>query len=123
MNTTTLSSPAVEASTSPTMQPRYDIQRTTEATTVQVALPGVPKELISVSFEKGILSVKGVRRANRPDNWKPVHRELSDVDFSLHLRLTGPVDEDKLAAAYADGVLTLTLPIRESAKPRLIAVN
>lgn len=105
------------------MQPRYDIQRTSEATIVNVTLPGVPKDLISVSLDKGILSVKGVRRANRPDSWKPVHRELSDVDFALRLRLTGPVDEDRLSASCSDGILTLTVPVRESAKPRLIAVN
>lgn len=122
MNTTT-SSPNGTHTSNPTMQPRYQVERSDDSTIVRVALPGVPKDLVSISFDKGVLTVKGSRRSNRPDSWRVVHRELADVDFALNLRLASQVDVDKLTAAYEDGVLSLTLPVRESAKPRLIAVN
>lgn len=121
MNTNSATTTA--ETTLPTMQPRFNVERSEDQTVVQVALPGVPKDLIQIAFDKGILSVKSVRRANRPESWRPVHRELADVDYALQLRLTGPVDEEKLSATSSDGILTITLPVRESAKPRLIAVN
>lgn len=122
MNTPNTSTTATPSSM-PTMQPRFHIDRSEDKTVVQVALPGVPKELIEIAFDKGILSVNGVRRTSRPDSWRAVHRELADVDFNLQLRLTGPVDVEKLSASHEDGILSITLPVRESAKPRLIAVN
>jgi HSP20 family protein len=122
MNTTT-QAPTEATNSQPVMQPSYHVERQQDATIVNVAMPGVPKDLVSIAFEKGVLSVKGVRRANRPDAWRTVRRELSDLDYALHLRLNGPIDDEKLTASYADAVLTITLPVRESAKPRLIAVN
>ena len=122
MNTTANSSNN-GLSAAPTMQPRYQVQRGEDDTIVRVALPGVPKDLVSISFDKGVLAVKGSRRSNRPESWRVVHRELADVDFALNLRLACQVDVDRLTASYEDGILTITLPVRENAKPRLIAIN
>ncbi len=58
----------------------------------------------------------------RPD-WKPLYRELSDVNYQLKLKLNVPVEDSKLSAKLEDGVLTLTLPVKEAAKPRTIAVS
>ncbi len=116
MNTTT-------CNTAATVTPCYTVLPQEDAYIVKIDLPGASKDRTTLSLEDNILSVKANRRSERPKSWNPVHRELSDADYSLRLRLSIPVDEARLTAQLADGVLTLTLPLRESAKPRQIPLN
>ena len=104
-------------------KPRYGIQSNDQAYTVQVELPGVAKEGVSIDYEADVLTIKGQRKSTVPDGWKPLHRELNDQGYVLRLRLNAPVDESKLSAQFADGLLAVQLPIREAAKPRRIEVN
>jgi len=83
----------------------------------------VPKSGVKIDFEDNLLTVQGRRNATVPDTWKALHRELSTSDYQLRLRLNAPVDEDKLKASMESGILTLELPIRETAKPRRIEVQ
>ena len=57
------------------------------------------------------------------EGMKALHRELSPLNYLLRLRLNTPVDEDKMTAKLEDGVLSITLPLKEAAKPRQITVN
>jgi HSP20 family protein len=124
--TATCNPPASNATSSETfstVRPRYAVTGGPEAYVVRVELPGVPKDAVSIDIDKNILSITGTRKNAVPESWKPLHRELNDLGYTLRLKLNAPVDEDKLNAQLADGVLTLTLPIREAAKPRRIEVN
>ena len=105
------------------LKPRYAVTSDEHAYTVRVELPGVVKEDIAIDFEQDVLSLKANRRSSVPDTWKPLHIELNTLGFALRLKLNSRVDEDKLGAQFTDGVLTLTLPIREAVKPRRIEVN
>ena len=112
------------AATSPELRkPRYDVRSAEDAYTIRVELPGVAKDTVSIDYDQGVLTLQAQQRASVPETWKPLHRELNDQGYQLRLKLNAPVDEDKLVAQLADGVLTLTLPIREAAKPRRIEVN
>jgi HSP20 family protein len=102
---------------------RYSADGTDQAYTIKVELPGVAKDSISIDFDQGVLTIQGQRKSTAPESWKPLHRELNDLGYALRLRLNSQVDEDKVSAQFADGVLTLTLPVRETAKPRQITVN
>lgn len=104
-------------------KPRYEVQSATDAYTIRVELPGVPKDALSIDYDQDVLTIQGQRKAAAPENWKPLHRELNDLGYVLRLKLNAPVDEDELVAQLADGVLTLNLPIREAAKPRRIEIN
>ena len=115
--TTTCTPPTRTVATTP----RYQVTRQPENWTVSIDLPGVPKDQVSVSHEKNLLTVEG-RRGTSPTGWKALHRELTDVDFRLVLRLHELADSERLSASMADGVLTLSVPVKESAKPRQIAV-
>jgi len=112
---------ATEALTS--VKPRYAVSNGNESYVVRVELPGVSKDAVSIDFDKSVLTIKSARKNAVPDSWKPLHRELNDLGYTLRLKLNAPVDEEKLNAHLTDGVLTLTLPIREAAKPRRIEVN
>ena len=106
-----------------TLKPRYAVTSDEHAYSVRVELPGVAKEDVSIDFEQDVLSLKAARKSAVPETWKPLHKELNHLGFALRLKLNSHVDEDKLTAKLEDGVLTLTLPIREVAKPRRIEVN
>ena len=114
---------APEAETRPLRRPRYQIDNTAEAHTVRVELPGVAKRDVDLKLAEGILHLRAARACAAPESWKPLHRELSDNGYELHLRLNDRVDESRLSASLEDGVLTVVLPVKDAAKPRTIAIS
>lgn len=105
------------------MKPRYAVDGSDEAYEVRVELPGVPKDGITVDLDENILTLRAKRKAGAQEGWKTLHREMSELDFLLRLRLSAPVEESKMSAALDNGVLTLRLPVKEAAKPRRIEVQ
>ena len=106
-----------------TLNPRYAVTSNDQAYVVRVELPGVAKDAVKIDADKGVLTLQAARKNAVPETWKALHRELNDLGYTLRLKLNTQVDEDKLSAQFADGVLTLTWPVREAAKPRRIEVN
>lgn len=106
-----------------TLKPCYAVTSNDQAYMVAVELPGVAKDAVKIAAEKGVLTIQAARKSTVPETWKALHRELNDLGYTLRLKLNPQVDEDKLSAQLVDGVLTLTLPVRETAKPRRIEVN
>jgi len=104
-------------------RPAYAISETEENYTLTVDLPGVTKENLTVTAENGVLTVTGTRTWRQPEGWTPLHLESTDTGYSLALSYKDAIDADKISAAFADGVLRLTLPKSESRKPRKIAVT
>jgi HSP20 family protein len=74
-------------------------------------------------LDDGVLHLTAPRRSTVPENWKPLHRELSDAGYELRLKLNDRVDESRLSAGLEDGVLTLVLPVKETVKPRSISLQ
>jgi HSP20 family protein len=104
-------------------KPLYNVNGNTDAYEVRVEMPGVPKSGVKLDLEDNILTVRGERSSTVREGMKALHRELSPLNFLLRLRLNTPVDEDKMTAKLEDGVLSITLPLKEAAKPRQITVN
>lgn len=119
----TATSPSPAVASSELRKPRYDVRNAEDAYTIRVELPGVTKDSVTIDYDQGVLTLQAQRKAAAPETWKPLHRELNDQSYLLRLKLNAPVDEDKLVAQLVDGVLTLTLPVREAAKPRRIEIN
>ena len=107
----------------PATKPRYFVDGTKEAYEVRVELPGVAKEGVSINLEENVLTIHAKRKSAAPAESRPLHRELSDLDFTLRLRLNTEVDEEKMTAALDHGMLTLRLPVKETSKPRRIEVQ
>lgn len=106
-----------------TQKPIYHIHGNENAYEVRVELPGVPKHGVNIHLEDGILTIRGERASAAPDSWKPLHTEISTLDFLLRLRLNTPVDEERLKASVENGILSVELPIKEAAKARRIEVQ
>jgi HSP20 family protein len=101
-----------------------DVTETEDEVSVLVDLPGLNKEDIKVSVENNVLSIVGEKSKADDTEGKRYHRaERVTGSFKRTLRLPAVVDASKIAAAYKDGVLALTLPKSEVAKPRPIAIQ
>ena len=104
--------------------PALDLIENKDGFVATVELPGLKKNAIEVSFEDGVLTVSGERKAEERKNTEGAHRtERVFGSFSRSVRPPKPVDETKVKAAYKDGILTVTLPIAEVAKPKQIEVK
>ncbi len=104
--------------------PRVDVTETEHDFTVHAELPGLRKEDIQVTLEDNLLTIAGERK--REDEQKDeqfYRRERAYGTFKRSFGLGTEVDADKIAANYKDGILTLTLPKSEAAKPRQIDVS
>lgn len=127
MNTTCCNTPNTvatpETETRPARRPRYQVEHSPEAHTVRVDLPCVTKEAVRLNLEDGVLHLSASRSNSVPENWKALHRELSDAGYELRLKLNDRVDDSRLTASLEDGVLTLVLPVKESVKPRTISIQ
>jgi HSP20 family protein len=91
---------------------------------IKAELPDVPREDISVTVEQNTLMIKGAKKTPADvaeDQFKRVERRFGA--FSRSFTLPSTVDAAKVSADYRNGVLTVTLPYREEAKPRSIAVD
>jgi HSP20 family protein len=91
---------------------------------IKAELPEVKREDISVTFENNVLTLKGERKGEqvaKRDQFQRAERHYGS--FTRSFSLPGTVDASRINASYKDGVLTITLPRREEAKPRQISVN
>jgi HSP20 family protein len=104
--------------------PALDVQEDKDKFTVRVELPGLKREDIDVSLQEGALVISGERQAEKISEGTEVHRqERFYGKFQRALTLPEPVAADKVKADYKDGVLTVTLPKTEEAKPKKIDVS
>jgi HSP20 family protein len=86
-------------------------------------LPGVDRESIDATVDRGVLTVSAKRAEETGEDQKLVARERVAGSFTRRLSLGDTVDFDKIEADYADGVLTVRLPLLAAAQPRKIEIN
>ncbi|MEZ5179436.1 MAG: Hsp20/alpha crystallin family protein [Acidimicrobiales bacterium] len=100
-----------------------DAYRHGDVITVEFDLPGVDPGSIDVQIERGELRLQARRKAALPDGARYLVRERPDAQITRRLMLGDVLDVDHVDAEYHDGVLTLRIPLRDTAKPRQIAVT
>src|SRR6266404_3811443 len=104
--------------------PALDVFEDKDNLFVRAELPGMKKEQIDISLHDGILSISGERRDESKDEEAEVYRaERFYGRFQRALSLPTPVAADRVKAQYKDGILTITLPKTEEAKPKHIDVS
>jgi HSP20 family protein len=100
-----------------------DAYRDNNSFVVHLDLPGVDAESIDLTVEQNVLTVHAERKPPVGDSAERVVDERSYGVFSRQLFLGETLDTNKLAASYDAGVLTLTIPVAEQAKPRKVQVT
>jgi len=104
--------------------PSVDILETDNELVLKADIPGVDLRDIDIRIENGTLSIKGERKFEKEENNKGFHRlERSYGSFVRYFNLPETVDTEKVKAEYNNGVLNLTLPKKEIAKPKAIKVQ
>jgi HSP20 family protein len=85
-------------------------------------LPGVNVDTVDLDIERNVLTVRAERRDPAQPNVELIASERPRGVFSRQLILGDTLDTEKVKATYADGVLTLRIPVLEKAKPRKIEI-
>jgi HSP20 family protein len=93
-----------------------DLYQDKDNTYVRAELPGVTPDAINVEIVNGSLSIQASRKVKSAGGEET-------ASFSRLISLPDDVQGDKVAAAYENGVLTVTLPVKEEAKPRKISIS
>jgi HSP20 family protein len=106
-----------------TIKPAYEVKETAEAWGLTVHLPGVAKDGLEVTAEDSVVTIRGRRTWRQPEGWTALYRESVDAPYLLTLEHDNNVNADGIHAELKDGVLRVSLPKAEAAKPRKIAIN
>lgn len=111
-------------STSRPWVPAVDIFETENEWVLKADLPEVKMNDIDIQIENGTMTLKGERKFQKDETGKGYTQvERNYGTFARYFTLPETVDSEKVQAAYAQGVLTVTLPKKEVAKPRSIKVQ
>lgn len=106
-----------------TWNPPVDVVEEKDRIFVKVEVPGVDENDLKVTFEDGLLTVSGERQFERKDD-RNYHRiERAYGSFTRTFSLPRSVDASQIVADYRNGVLEISIPKREEAKPKQIAIN
>ena len=104
--------------------PALDVYEDKDNLIVKGELPGMKRDQIELSLHDGTLTISGERKSERTENGSETSRtERFFGRFQRTVTLPKPVDANKVSARYKDGILTVTLPKTEEAKPRQIEVK
>jgi HSP20 family protein len=104
--------------------PATDIFEDAEGIKIAIELPGMTSEDVKLTMENHNLTIRGEKKQVAEEKTTKVHRyERSYGVFERSFALPNTVDADRVAAKFENGVLTVTLPKAEQAKPREIAVK
>ena len=104
--------------------PACDVFEDKDAVKIVAEVPGVRPEDVKISLENNLLSIRGEKRQQAEEKTERVHRyERTYGSFERAFALPTTVDPEKIVASYANGILTVTIPKAERARPREIPVK
>jgi len=104
--------------------PAVDIYETENELVVKAELPDVDLKDIDVRVENQTLSISGERKFEKQDSGKGYHRiERSYGHFTRSFAVPNTFDTEKIGADFKNGLLTVTLPKKEAAKPRQVKIE
>jgi len=111
-----------EGQTLPVIMPAVNLYEREHEVVIVADMPGVGEKDIDITVEKHVLTISGKTGTTEPAGYELRYREFAPVEFRRVFSLTSDLDADNIKAAIKNGVLTLTLPKSEKAKPRKITV-
>ena len=103
--------------------PHTDIFENEDALTLMMEMPGVTKDGVTVGLEQDRLDIEGEIEFSNYEGMEPVYSEYGVGHFKRSFTLSNKIDQENISADLKDGVLKLTLPKAQAAKPRRIEVR
>lgn len=107
----------------PTVMPPVNLYEREHEVVIVADMPGVSEKNIDITIEKHVLTLSGKADWTEPAGYDLRYREFAPAEFRRVFSLTSDLDAENIKAVVKNGVLTLTLPKSEKAKPRKIAVT
>ncbi len=98
--------------------PNVNVIETTDNFRIEVAAPGLEKADFTVNVDKDLLTISAKKEVKREEGEKVRKLEFSYQEFSRSFRLPKSVETNDITAAYVNGILNVTLPKKEEAKPK-----
>lgn len=99
-----------------------DIYHDNESVVLYMEMPGVSKENLDIRIDQDLLIIDGRRELQSPEGQYRI-REIKQGDYHQEYTIDDTIDRDKIDATIKNGLVTLTLGLKESEKPRKITVN
>lgn len=109
--------------TLPVVMPAVNLYEREHEVVIVADMPGVSEKNVDITVEKHVLTVSGKPEWTEPDGHDLRYREFAPAEFRRVFSLTSDLDAEHIKAVMKHGVLTLTLPKSEKAKPRKITVS
>lgn len=104
--------------------PKVNISENRDNFNIRLELPGLTKENVKLSVENNVLSVSGSRKEeNKTEDTNTIINEIYYGEFSRNFNLSKDIKIDAIDAEFKDGVLNITLPKIEEAKPVVKEIN
>jgi HSP20 family protein len=103
--------------------PALDLYQNNDNVVAVVELPGMRRKDIEISLHDGTLTISGERRSETSNGEKTERTERYIGKFRRSITLPVRVDANKVSASYQDGILTVTMPKAEEARPKQIPVS
>jgi HSP20 family protein len=107
----------------PTWQPGCNVYEDEQGMTIELSVPGIDPQSIEVQLKENTLMVQGNRAFGSPEGRVWHARGIPEGTFSSVFQLPPTVNEEQPTASYKNGMLAVTFPKREEAKPRRISVE
>jgi HSP20 family molecular chaperone IbpA len=104
-------------------RPLTDIVDTGKGVVLTLEMPGVGRDGVEIDLERRVLTIRGHARVTAPEGYRRVYAEYGEGDYERVFTLSEEIDESAIRAEMSNGVLTLTLPRAEAAKPKRIEVK
>jgi len=103
--------------------PRTNLYDKGESFLLVAEVPGLAKKDLKVKIQGNYLEISGTREVTAPEGYRVHRSERGSASFTRSLTLPSDVDSEKVTAVLENGILSLTLPKSEAAKPRQISIN
>lgn len=103
--------------------PAVDIYETGEVVLLRAEMPGVDREGVDINLENDTLTIRGTKATNGGGEEQVLLQEFETGHYLRRFTIAETIDQEKIVATMADGLLNLTLPKVEPARPRKIEVK
>ena len=105
-------------SSTDTTLPKVNIMENDNGFVVEIAAPGMKKEDFNILLDKDILTISSEKNEEKKDDSIYLRKEFDYQSFQREFTLPDTADGDKIKGAYSNGILTITIPKKEEAKPK-----
>ena len=123
MNTVVKQEQAMEQQALPVVMPAVNLYERDHEVVIVADMPGVNEKDVDITVEKHVLTLTGKAGWTEPSGYELRYREFAPVEFRRVFSLTSDLDAENIKAALRNGVLTVTIPKSEKARPRKISVT